>query len=78
VKGRAHTDGVMLSENEMNRLAQLGTKAWLYIVTECHGSQPMLNIINDPARKLVFEQKTKGIQFFLPLEEWQNKTEHNL
>ena len=34
VKGRAGTDGVMLSENEMNRLAQLGTKAWLYIVTK--------------------------------------------
>ena len=35
VKGRAATDGVMLSENEMNRLAQLGTRAWLYIVTNC-------------------------------------------
>lgn len=75
VKGRAHTDGVMLSENEMNRLAQLGNKSWLYIVTECHGSHPKLNIINDPVRKLIFEQKTKGVQFFLPLEEWQTKKE---
>lgn len=75
VKGRAGTDGVMLSENEMNRLAQLGSKAWLYIVTECRSESPVLNIVNDPARKLVFEQKTKGVQFYLPLDEWQSKKE---
>ena len=73
VKGRAGTDGVMLSENEMNRLAQLGTKAWLYIVNECK-TTPRLNRICDPARRLTFEQKSKGIQFYLPLEEWQNNT----
>lgn len=73
VKGRAGTDGVMLSENEMNRLAQLGTRAWLYIVTNCK-TNPQLNIINDPAHRMAFEQKTKGIQFYLPLEEWQPKT----
>lgn len=73
VKGRAGTDGVMLSENEMNRLAQLGTKAWLYIVTNCK-SNPQLNIINNPANRMNFEQKTKGIQFYLPLEEWQHNT----
>ena len=73
VKGRAGTDGVMLSENEMNRLAQLGTRAWLYIVTNCK-TNPKLNIINDPANRMTFEQKTKGIQFYLPLEEWRNNT----
>lgn len=36
VKGRSGPDGsVMLSENEMNRLAQLGDSAWLYIVINC-------------------------------------------
>ena len=73
VKGRAGTDGVMLSENEMNRLAQLGTKAWLYIVINCK-TNPQLNIINDPANRMTFEQKTKGVQFYLPLEEWQHNT----
>ena len=73
VKGRARTDGVMLSENEMNRLAQLGSRAWLYIVTECRSESPLLNIINDPARTLAFEKKTKGIQFYLPIEEWKAK-----
>ena len=71
VKGRSGTDGVMLSENEMNRLSQLGIKAWLYIVTNCSTS-PILNIINDPARKMTFEKQTKGVQFYLPLSEWQS------
>ena len=31
VKGRSGIDGVMLSENEMNRLAQLGNSAWLLL-----------------------------------------------
>ena len=75
VKGRAGTDGVMLSENEMNRLGQLGKKAWLYIVTNCK-SNPQINIINDPANTMLFEQKVKGIQFYLPLEEWQNKKQN--
>lgn len=74
VKGRSTTDGVMLSENEMNRLAQLGTRAWLYIVTDCRTS-PKLNIINDPARRMSFEKKVKGVQFYLPLAEWQANKE---
>lgn len=74
VKGRAMTDGVMLSENEMNRLAQLGRRAWLYIVTDCK-SKPQLHIINDPANRMSFEQKIKGIQFYLPLQEWQARIE---
>ena len=73
VKGRAGTDGVMLSENEMNRLAQLGNRAWLYIITNCK-TNPQLNIINDPANRMAFEQKSKGVQFYLPLEEWQHNT----
>lgn len=70
VKGRSGTDGVMLSENEMNRLAQLGNKAWLYIVTDC-ASKPQLHLICNPAQSMSFEKKTKGVQFFLSLAEWQ-------
>ena len=70
VKGRNGTDGVMLSENEMNRLAQLGNKAWLYIVTDC-ATQPQLHLICNPAQCMSFEKKTKGVQFFLSLAEWQ-------
>lgn len=74
VKGRSGTDGVMLSENEMNRLAQLGNRAWLYIVTECKSNNPVLNIINDPANNLQFKQLSKGVQFALALDEWQKKS----
>jgi hypothetical protein len=76
VKGRSGIDGVMLSENEMNRLYQLGTRAWLYIVTNCK-STPQLNIINDPARRMTFDKKTKGVQFYLSLDEWQTKIDKN-
>ncbi|HXG93294.1 MAG TPA: helicase-related protein [Blastocatellia bacterium] len=73
VKGRSGADGsVMLSENEMNRLAQLGDSAWLYIVTNCK-SEPELHRIQNPANTLRFEQKSKGIQFFLPMQEWKDK-----
>lgn len=72
VKGRAHTDGVMLSENEVNRLYQLGKKAWLYIVMECKG-EPKLYTFNDPINNMQFQKMVKGVQFFLSMEEWQSK-----
>jgi hypothetical protein len=73
VKGRSGGDGsVMLSENEMNRLAQLGDAAWLYIILNCK-SDPELFRIRNPARSLNFELKTKGIQYFLPMPEWKSK-----
>jgi SNF2 family DNA or RNA helicase len=73
VKGRSAGDGsVMLSENEMNRLAQLGDAAWLYIVINCK-SNPELHRIQNPAKALKFELKTKGVQYFLPMAEWQQK-----
>ena len=71
VKGRSAADGsVMLSENEMNRLAQLGETSWLYIITNCK-STPELSRIQDPANQLQFQLKTKGIQYFLPMNEWK-------
>ncbi|MFN8305905.1 MAG: helicase-related protein [Ferruginibacter sp.] len=73
VKGRSGPDGsVMLSENEMNRLAQLGEAAWLYIIISCK-STPQLFRIQNPAKALKFELKTKGIQYFLPMNEWKSK-----
>lgn len=73
VKGRTGLDGsVMLSENEMNRLAQLGEVAWLYIVMNCK-IEPELHRIQNPVNTLRFEQKSKGIQFYLPMQEWLGK-----
>jgi SNF2 family DNA or RNA helicase len=71
VKGRSGSDGsVMLTENERNRLAQLGDTAWLYIVINCKSS-PELFRIQNPANTMNFEQKSKGIQYFLPMKTWQ-------
>lgn len=72
VKGRSAEGGVMLSENEMNRLSQLGNSAWLYIVINCK-SNPELFRIQNPAKSLQFQIKSKGIQYFIPQEEWRNK-----
>ncbi len=75
VKGRSGSIGdVMVSENEMNRLAQLGDAAWLYIVINCK-SAPELFRIQNPAKNLKFQEKSKGIQFFLPMTEWKDKTD---
>lgn len=77
VKGRSGADGsVMISENEMNRLAQLGDSAWLYIVINCK-NEPKLFRIQNPAKNLRFEEKSKGVQFFLPMLEWKNKLNYN-
>lgn len=77
VKGRSGNDGsVMLSENEMNRLAQLGDAAWLYIVINCK-NKPELFRIQNPANALKFELRSKGIQYFLPMAEWKQKTKQD-
>ena len=73
VKGRSALDGnVMVSENEMNRLAQLGDAAWLYIVINCKNN-PKLFRIQNPAKTLNFELKSKGVQYFLLMNEWKSK-----
>jgi hypothetical protein len=73
VKGRSGSDGsVMLSENEMNRLAQLGDAAWLYIVINCK-TIPQIFTIQNPAKNLKFDRRSKGVQYFLPMGEWKSK-----
>ena len=65
----------MLSENEMNRLGQLGDSAWLYIVVSCK-TQPVLHRIQNPANVMKFEKKTKGVQYFLAFDEWISKIQN--
>jgi len=76
VKGRSAADGsVMVSENEYNRLAQLGEAAWLYIVINCK-TKPQLFRIQNPTKNLNFNLKSKGVQYFLTMAEWQNKLQN--
>ena len=73
MKGRSGKDcSVMLSKNEMNRLAQLADAAQLYIVINCKYI-PELHIIQKPAKNLEFLMKNKGIRYFSTLEEWQRR-----
>ncbi|WP_448518928.1 helicase-related protein [Rhodoflexus sp.] len=73
VKGRNGSDGrVVLTENEMNRLEQLGDSSWLYIVLNCK-TQPELYRIKNPAKNLKFEPLSKGIQYLLKEDEWKSK-----
>jgi superfamily II DNA or RNA helicase len=72
VKGRSVDGAVMLSDNEMFRLEQLGESAWLYIVTHCK-SQPQLFTFQNPAATLRFDKRTKGVQYLLSEIEWKQK-----
>jgi SNF2 family DNA or RNA helicase len=73
VKGRSANDGsVMLSENEMNRLGQLGESAWLYIVINCK-SNPEIFCIQNPVKNLTFDKRSKGVQYFLSMAEWKGR-----
>ena len=75
VKGRAAEGPVMISENEMNRLKQLGKTAWLYIVSNCK-SNPTLHRVNDPGNNLNCKELSKGIQYLVPLQEWKSKSKN--
>lgn len=60
VKGRAHSGPIMLTGPELDKLTQLGTRAWLYIVTYCKGEQPRLHIMQNPISKLRAYPKTSA------------------
>jgi len=64
----------MLSENEMFRLGQLGSSAWLYIVYNCK-TKPELVRIQNPANNMQFETKSKGVQYLLPEKNGENLDE---
>jgi hypothetical protein len=36
-------------------------------------SDPVLYRIHDPANRVQYEVKSKGVQYFIPMEEWKNK-----
>lgn len=71
VKGRMGEGGVMISENEYNRLSQLGDNAWLYIVVNC-GSKPQLFRVHNPGK---FLNPVVKSQYLVPLEEWKRNIE---
>jgi len=70
VKGRSQTGAIILTGPEVDKLRQLGDRAWLYIVTFCRGERPKLRIIQDPISKLNPEMLYRQVQFVVKESDW--------
>jgi hypothetical protein len=75
VKGRAQTGAIVLTGPELDKLRQLGSRAWLYIVTFCKGEKPRLRIIQDPIPQLNPEMLYRQVQFMVAESDWAGKGE---
>ena len=70
VKGRSKTGAIVLTGPEVDKLRQLGDRAWLYIVTHCKSDRPRLHIIQNPISKLSPEVLYRQVQFVVKEEDW--------
>lgn len=70
VKGRAQSGAVVLTGPEVDKLRQLGERAWLYVVTFCKGERRCLRIIQDPISKLNPEMFYRQVQFLVEESDW--------
>jgi hypothetical protein len=75
VKGRAQTGAIMLTGPEVDKLRQLGERAYLYIVTDCRGKRPRLRIICDPMAHLAPEMLYRQVQWLVQDADWSRKGE---
>jgi superfamily II DNA or RNA helicase len=75
VKGRAQTGAIVLTGPELDKLRQLGDRAWLYIVTFCKDERPCLRIIQDPAARLNAEVLYRQVQFVVQESDWSGHGE---
>lgn len=71
VKGRSQTGAIVLTGPELDKLKQLGDRAWLYIVTFCKGETPRLRIIQDPVPQLHPEMLYRQVQYMVHEEDWK-------
>ncbi|MEW6307569.1 MAG: helicase-related protein [Bacillota bacterium] len=75
VKGRAQSGAIVLTGPEVDKLRQLGERAWLYVVTFCKGERPRLRIIQDPIANLSPEMLYRQIQYIVTEDDWAQKCE---
>lgn len=68
VKGRSQSGAIVLTGPEVDKLRQLGERAWLYIVTFCKSERPKLRIIQDPISKLTPEMLYRQVQFVVDMD----------
>jgi hypothetical protein len=70
VKGRASSGAIILTSPEMDKLQQLGERAFLYIVTYCKVEKPRLRIIQNPIKHLTPEMLFRQIQYLVKENDW--------
>jgi hypothetical protein len=75
VKGRAQSGAIVLTGPEVDKLRQLGERAWLYVVTFCKGKRPRLRIIQDPISRLSPEMLYRQIQYLVEEDDWASQGE---
>jgi hypothetical protein len=73
VKGRSETGAIILTGPELDKLRQLGSRAWLYVVTFCKSDRPRLRIIQDPIPKLNPEMLYRQVQFLVIESDWASQ-----
>jgi hypothetical protein len=75
VKGRAQSGAVVLTAPEVDKLRQLGDRAFLYIVTFCKGEKPKLKVIQDPMSSLHPKMLYRQVQFMVDEADWKQQGE---
>lgn len=75
VKGRSQTGAIVLTGPELDKLRQLGQRAWLYVVTFCRGDRHRLRIIQDPIPKLSPQVLYRQVQFIVDERDWSAEGE---
>src|SRR5690606_19993805 len=75
VKGRAESGAIVLTGPEVDKLRQLGERAWLYVVTFCKGERPRLRIIQDPISRLTPVVLYRQIQYLVEAGDWTQQGE---
>jgi len=65
----------VLTAPEVDKLRQLGERAFLYVVTFCKSDKPRLRIIQDPIPQLEAENLFRAVQYLVGEENWTSKGE---
>ena len=78
VKGRSQSGAIILTGPELDKLRQLGNRAWLYIVTFCKSDKPHLQIIQDPIPKLKPEMLYRQVQYVVQESDWSNSAQETI
>ena len=74
-QGTRQTGAIVVTGPEVDKLKQLGDRAFLYIVTFCKSERPHLRIIQDPIAKLSPEMLYRQVQFVVQQNDWESKGE---